>query len=47
MNSVVLTAQNLTIGYVHSRTNKTVIAQGLNLELHTQELVCLVGPMGQ
>ncbi len=42
MNSVVLTAQNLTIGYVHSRTNKTVIAQGLNLELHTQELVCLV-----
>jgi len=46
MNSVVLTAQNLTIGYVHSRTNKTVIAQGLNLELHTQELVCLVGPNG-
>ena len=46
MNSVVLTAQNLTIGYVHSRTNKTVIAQGLNLEMHTQELVCLVGPNG-
>jgi len=46
MNSVVLTAQDLTIGYVHSRTNKTVIAQGLNLELHTQELVCLVGPNG-
>jgi len=42
----VLTAQDLTIGYVHSRTNKTIIAQGLNLELHTQELVCLVGPNG-
>jgi len=43
---MVLTARDLTIGYVHSRNNKTVIAQGLNLELHTQELVCLVGPNG-
>ena len=46
MNSSVLTAEDLTIGYVHSRSDKTVIAQGLNLELHTQELVCLVGPNG-
>jgi iron complex transport system ATP-binding protein len=46
MNSSVLTAQNLTIGYVHSRSDQTVIAQGLNLELDTQDLVCLVGPNG-
>jgi len=43
---VVLTAQDLTIGYAHSRADKTVIAQDLNLELHAHELVCLVGPNG-
>jgi iron complex transport system ATP-binding protein len=46
MNSMVLTAQNLAIGYAHSRNENRVIAQGLNLELHTQELICLVGPNG-
>lgn len=43
---MVLTAQDLTIGYAHSRADKTVIAQDLNLELHAHELVCLVGPNG-
>ena len=46
MNSMVLTAQDLAIGYAHSRNENRVIAQGLNLELHTQELICLVGPNG-
>ena len=43
---MVLTAQDLTIGYAHSRADKTVIAQDLNLVLHAHELVCLVGPNG-
>lgn len=46
MNSPVLTAHNLEIGYSHSRKQKTIIASDLDLALQSGEMVCLVGPNG-
>lgn len=41
-----LTANNLEIGYSHSRKQKTIIASDLDLALQSGEMVCLVGPNG-
>ena len=41
----ILSAQNLTIGYRSGKKNR-VVAENLNLDLCTGQLVCLLGPNG-
>jgi iron complex transport system ATP-binding protein len=42
----VLTANDISIGYVHGRHRTEVIAEHLSVSLFPGELVCLVGPNG-
>lgn len=46
MKQLVLQAQGLVIGYRHPRRSPKVLASGIDLALHTGELVCLLGPNG-
>ncbi|MDX2163453.1 MAG: ABC transporter ATP-binding protein [bacterium] len=46
MNTVILQARQLSIGYALPRQSKVVIAQRLNLQLRRGELVCLLGANG-
>lgn len=46
MNTLLLEAENLTIGYSTTRGQARVVAEELSLSLHAGELVCLIGPNG-
>ena len=46
MNSPILSAHDLQIGFQTSRGSRKVVASDLNLELRAGEFVCLAGPNG-
>ncbi|MGC8718633.1 MAG: ABC transporter ATP-binding protein [Thermodesulforhabdaceae bacterium] len=44
--SVLIRAQNLTIGYGSSKRSRVVVAKDINVQLKAGEFVCLLGPNG-
>lgn len=46
LNAVILEADQVTIGYKHTRRRIVTVADELSLKLSAGELVCLVGPNG-
>lgn len=46
MTDSTIEARSLSIGYTHSRGDKTIVASGIDVRLKPGELVCLLGPNG-
>ena len=46
MNKVILTTRDLAIGYATKGHADSVVADSLSLEVHSGELVCVLGPNG-